>query len=270
MGNNVKLAIGGAIVGVGLFGGAVLGIMKTERVPAGHVGVVYNASGVKEDTLGTGWHITGLLDKTIEYPVKMQTTKYKDMKVSTTDGKSIEIDLAYNFTVDPEKVVSLFNKFGAVEVEDIADNYLRTRLWDAARNTIAKYNVIEIYGEKSSEASGKIQIEFADEVKKLGFNVDNLTLGVPKADKKTQEAIDDRVKATQELERKQTELKITKAEAERKKVEAKGIAEANEIISKSITDKTLQREWLEKWNGKTPLVTGESGSLIQLPLDNQK
>ncbi|MFF3146815.1 hypothetical protein ACFVRU_35140, partial [Streptomyces sp. NPDC057927] len=74
------------------------------------------------------------------------------------------------------------------------------------------------------------------------------------------------VKATQELERKQTELKITKAEAERKKIEAQGIADANEIISKSITDKTLQREWLEKWNGKTPLVT-DGNSMIQIPVN---
>jgi regulator of protease activity HflC (stomatin/prohibitin superfamily) len=166
--------------------------------------------------------------------------------------------------------VSLFNKFGAVEVEDITDNYLRTRLWDAARNTIAKYNVIEIYGEKSSEASGKIQEEFSKDVGKLGFHVDNLTLGVPKADKKTQEAIDERVKATQELERKQTEKKIAKEEAERQKIEAKGIAEANDIVSKSMTKEILTKEWLKKWNGETPVVVGEGGSLIQLPLEDKK
>lgn len=262
---NIKLAIGAGIVGFGLISGAAIGIMKTERIPAGEVGVVYNTQGVEDETLPTGWHINGVLDKTIEYPIKMQTVKYKDMKVATNDGKSIEMDFAYNFTIDPEKVIGLYNKFGAVGVETITDNYLRTRLWESARTTIAKYNVIEIYGEKSSEAGQKIQDSFADEVNELGFTVTNLTIGVPKADESIQEAIDERVKASQQLEKKKTELEIAKAEAERKKVEAEGQAKANKILTQSVTKEILTQQWLEKWDGKTPLVTGESGSLIQIP-----
>lgn len=264
---NIKLALGAGVVGFGLIGGSILGIMKTERIPAGEVGVVYNTKGVEDKVLPTGWHITGLLDKTIEYPVKLQTIKYKDMKVSTNDGKSIEMDFAYNFTIDPDKVTDLFNKFGAVDVGTITDNYLRTRLWESARNNIAKYNVIEIYGEKSSEASAKIQEQFANEVKQLGFTVTDLTIGVPKADKSIQEAIDERVKASQQLEKKKTELQIAKAEAERKRIEAEGQAKANKILSESVTKEILTQQWLEKWNGKTPSVVGESGSLIQLPLE---
>lgn len=265
MTNQLKLAIGAGVVGVTLLGGTVLGIMKTERIPAGEVGVVYNTKGVENEVLSTGWHITGLLDKTIEYPVKLQTVNYKDMKVSTNDGKSIELDFAYNFTIDPSKVSSLFNKFGAVKVDTIQDTYLRTRLWEAARTTISKYNVIEIYGEKSSEASSKIQESFADDIKELGFTITDLTIGVPKADKAIQKAIDERVKASQQLEKKKTELAITKAEAERKEVEAKGQAKANDIISKSTNDKILTQQWLDKWDGKTPLVTGDSDTMIQLP-----
>lgn len=264
---NVKLAVGAGVIGIGLFGSAILGIMKTERIPAGEVGVVYNTKGVEDKVLPTGWHITGLLDKTIEYPVKLQTKQYKNLKVATNDGKSIEMDFAYNFTIDPEKVTDLFNKFGAVDVDTIADNYLRTRLWESARNTISNYNVIEIYGEKSSEASSKIQEQFANEVKQLGFNVTDLTIGVPKADSSIQEAIDERVKASQQLEKKKTELQIAKAEAERKRIEAEGQAKANKILSQSVTKEILTQQWIEKWNGKSPYVVGENGSLIQLPLE---
>ncbi|MFB9219311.1 prohibitin family protein [Kurthia sibirica] len=242
-------------------------ILKTERIPAGEVGVVYNTKGIEDQVLSTGWHITGLLDKTIEYPVKLQTIKNNDIKVSTNDGKSIEMDFAYNFTIDPEKVSDLFNKFGAVDIDTITDNYLRTRLWEAARTTISTYNVIEIYGEKSSDASAKIQDTFSEDIRPLGFTVTDLTIGVPKADESIQNAIDERVKASQQLEKKKTDLAITKAEAERKRIEAEGQAKANRIISKSVTKDILTQQYLEKWDGKTPLVTGDANSMIQIPID---
>ena len=106
-------------------------------------------------------------------------------------------------------------------------------------------------------------------MKSLGFLIDDLTLGVPKPDKATQEAIDARVKSSQELERTQTEIKIAEAEAKKKKIEAEGIADYNEIIKKSMSDEMIKYKWIEKWDGKTPKATG-TDSLLQLPLDDQK
>ncbi|MCY8069320.1 prohibitin family protein, partial [Bacillus haynesii] len=114
----------------------------------------------------------------------------------------------------------------------------------------------------------EIQKTFADDMKGLGFVIDDLTLGVPKPDKATQEAIDARVKSSQELERTQTELKIAEAEAKKKKIEAQGIAEYNEIIKKSMSDEMIKYQWIQKWDGKMPKATG-SNSLIQIPTDEK-
>ena len=258
--------IGGMILtGIILIGGFSVTMMFVERVPSGYVGVVYSTKGVEEKTLGTGWHFIGLFDKVIEYPTRMQTVNYKDIQVATTDGKNIEMDIAYNFTVDSEQVVNLFNKFGAVPVEDITEGYLRTRLWDASRKSVSTYNIIEIYGESSSKAAGEIQVAFAEDVGKLGFIVDNLTMGVPKPDEATQNAINERVKASQELERKETEKKIAEAEAERLKIEAEGKAEANRILSQSITQQVLNQQIIDKWDGILPLVT-DGNTMVQLPV----
>lgn len=267
--NSKNFIAGGIFVAVLLFGGLFIGMMFVERIPSGYVGVVYSTDGVEEETLGTGWHVIGMFDKVIKYPTRMQTVKYKDIQVATTDGKNIEMDIAYNFTVDPVEVVNLFNKFGAVTVEDITEGYLRTRLWDASRKAVSKYNIIEIYGQSSSKAASEIQVAFADDVGTLGFLVDNLTMGVPKPDESTQKAIDERVKATQELERKQTELEIAKAEAERLLVEAEGKANANRILTESLSDKVLNQQIIDKWDGVLPLVT-DGNSMIQLPMGRVK
>ncbi|KIL72490.1 prohibitin family protein [Bacillus badius] len=265
--NNRKI-LGGTIIAIALIAGIALLSLFIEKIPNGYVGVVYSPNGgVQNETLGQGWHLVGLFDKVTKYPVRMQTVNYKDIQVATSDGKSVTVDFAYNYSIQPDKVVAVFNKFGPVEVEQIEESYLRTRLWAAGRKAIAKYSVIDTYGEKSSEAASKVQDLFADDISRLGFTVDNLTLGVPKPDKSTQAAIDKRVEAAQELERKQIELKIAEAEAQKKKIEAEGIAKYNEIIKKSISKEVIQNKWIEKWDGKMPKATG-SNQLIEIPMDD--
>ncbi|RFU62825.1 prohibitin family protein [Peribacillus glennii] len=262
--------LGGIIVGAALILAVLITTMFIEKIPNGYVGVVYSPNGgVQDETLGQGWHLVGLFDKVTIYPVRMQTVNYNDIQVATSDGKNVTIDFAYNYSIQPDKVVDVFNKFGPIEVEQIEDSYLRTRLWDAGRKAIAKYSVIDTYGEKSSEAAVNVQTIFSDDIRDLGFTVDNLTLGVPKPDKATQAAIDKRVEAAQELERKQIELKIAKAEAQKKQIEAKGIADYNDIIKKSISQEVIQNKWIEKWDGKMPKATG-ANQLIQIPIDEQQ
>ncbi|MCI2253064.1 prohibitin family protein [Domibacillus sp. PGB-M46] len=262
-----RKVLGGSLVALALILGLALLSMFIEKIPNGYVGVVYSPNGgVQEDTLGQGWHVVGLFDKVTIYPVRMQTVNYKDIQVATSDGKSVTVDFAYNYSIQPDKVVDVFNQFGPIEVEQIEDSYLRTRLWDAGRKGIAKYSVIDTYGEKSSEAAVNVQTLFAEDIKDLGFVVDNMTLGVPKPDKSTQAAIDKRVEAAQELERKQIELKIAEAEAQKKKIEAQGIAEYNQIIKASISQEVIQNKWIEKWDGVMPKATG-SNQLISIPLD---
>lgn len=190
--NSTKKIIGGIIVGAALILGGITASLFIEKIPNGYVGVVYSPNGgVKSETLDQGWHLVGLFNKVTEYPVRMQTVDNEDIKVATSDGKNISMDIAYNYVVQPDKVVELFNKFGAVDIETIENTYLKTRLWDAARKSISKYSVIDTYGQKSSEAASEVQKTFADDMKDLGFLIDDLTLGVPKPDKATQEAIDD-------------------------------------------------------------------------------
>ncbi|MFJ7982377.1 prohibitin family protein [Lysinibacillus xylanilyticus] len=261
----LKLKIGGAITGLALVGGLLITPMFVEKVPVGNVGVVYNIDGVEEKPLNQGWHLVAPFDKVIDYPVKTQTVNYNSVAVATSDGKNIDLDIAFNFNVDATKAVGLYNKFGAVTVDNIADGFLRTRLRDSARQVVSKYSVIDIYGEKSSDAQAKIQESFAKDVEKLGFMVEGLTLGVPKADQATQDAIDARVKASQELEKKNTEIETARKEAERLRVQAEGEAKANRIISESLTSQLIEKQTIEKWNGVTPTVTGTGGTMVQIP-----
>lgn len=273
-----KFKIGAIFVGVVIALVILILPLFIERIPNGYVGVVYSPNGgVQDDVLGQGWHLIGIFDRVTKYPVRMQTVHYNDMQVATSDGKNITIDFAYNYQIQPEMVVPIFNKFGPIAVEDIENSYLRTRFWDAARQGISKFTVIDTYGEKSTDAKVKVQEIFSKDVGELGFVIQDVTVGVPQPDEKTQEAIDLRVKASQELERKNTEVQIAEKEAERKRVEAEGIAQAriaeaegiakaNRLIQESLTDRVLQHQLIEQLpNIELPKVMGGDGNIISLP-----
>ncbi|WP_409305521.1 prohibitin family protein [Peribacillus sp. SCS-155] len=247
-----RFKIGGLVIGCVLILTGVLTPLFIEKIAPGHVGVVYSPNGgVEAKTLGPGWHVVGFFKKVTEYPVRKQTANANNLGLATSDGKNVTIDFTYNYHVEPNKVVGLFNEFGPIPVEELEKNYMKSRLKDAARKVLSHYSVLELYGSKSGDVSIQVQETFADDVAKDGFIVEALTLGTPHPDKATQTAIDATVKAKQELERKKTEIELAKAEAERKKIEAQGNADAaiakaegdakaNKLLADSITPELIK------------------------------
>ncbi|MES9681649.1 prohibitin family protein [Gottfriedia acidiceleris] len=266
--------IGGSIAGAVVLTAGIVLPMFIEKIPTGHVGLVYSPSGgVQKEVLTEGWKMVGLFDKVIEYPTRLRTVTYKDMVVSTRDGKNINADISYSYKVDPAKAVSIFKEFGNIPVEEIESGYLEKRMLAAAREAVSEYDLLGIYGADSSKAGLEIQTKFEDDVKRFGFMVSDVTLGAPKPDAATQAAIDSRVQASQETEKKKIELENEKIEAEKKRViaegdakkkliEAKAEAEANKIVSNSVTDQLLKKWEMDArkehgWvtvQGATPLV----------------
>lgn len=220
------------------------------RIPEGQVGVVYKANGGVQTTLNAGYHTTGLFSKVQKYPVRMQTVKTK-INVATSDGKKLELPMSYQLQINKDKVVDIFKKFGSSDIETVQDSYLKTQLYKVSREVVAEYSVLDIYSNGASEASATITKDFADNVKQQGFIVTDVTVGTPSADRATEDAINERVKAAQNNELKKQELENAKIEAQKQKVEAEGEAAAkvakaegeaksNKLISDSMTPELIK------------------------------
>ncbi|MGI4324003.1 prohibitin family protein, partial [Klebsiella pneumoniae] len=233
--------------------GFIILLMCITKIPQGHVGVVYSVNGVKEDTKSPGWHLTAPFDKVNKYPTKTQTHKYKDLNVATSDGKNIKLDIDVSYKVDATKAVNLFNRFGSADIEELEKGYLRSRVQDNVRQAISKYSVIDAFGVKTGEIKQDTLNKLNDNLEKQGFIIDDIALSSPTADKNTQKAIDERVKANQELERTKVDKQIAEENAKKKEIEAKGEKKANDIRSESLTEEVLQQQLIEKWNGKQPI-----------------
>lgn len=258
-----------ALIGVIAFAfiaGIVTLVLLVSRIDTGHVGVVYSINGgVQDDVLGQGWHVVSPTERVIEYPVRTQNKSYEYLSVATTDGKTIHMPVTINYHVDPERASAVYNKFGDVSVDSLEDGHIKTRVHDALRNTISDYTVIEAFGEKI----GDIKLETIElaksELDDVGIIIEDIMLSAPEPDAETQAAIDDRVKATQELERKKTDIEIAESEAERKRIEAEGESEANALIQDSLSEEILQQQMIEKWSGEQPIQIGGEGVIVDLP-----
>ena len=249
--------IGAVVVGAGLVFGLITAPFFMEKVPEGHVGVVYTPSGGASKIITPGFKFVGLFNGVTELPIRTQTIK-TTLSVSTNDGKKIKMSATYNYKVvnDKKSVLHLFKEQGAQTPEELEKGYLYSKLYKAARETISQYSLMDIYGEKTTEASAKVTKDFAAMVEDMGFEVSDVTLGAPDADPTTQAAIDSRIQASQETEKKKIELENEKIEAVKKKtvaqgdadaqlIRAKGEADANREIQNSITEQVLRNKEME-------------------------
>lgn len=249
-----------------------------EKVDEGNVAVVYSPSGGATRTLSPGWSIIKPFEKTTEYPVRIQTAS--DMfAVTTSDGKKINVEVRYQYKVSPDSVLDIFRELGSQDIEQIQAGYLSTNLFRVGRSVISDYSLYDVYGESATEISGELTDMFAGEVSEMGFIVSDVTMGTPEADAQTQAAIDARVQASQENELKKQELENEKIDAQKREliaeskarevlIEAEAQAKANETIRNSITNELIQKQWIEKWDGVMPTVSGtDSGIMLDLPAE---
>lgn len=272
-----KFRLGGILLGLVLFIGLIGAMLLTERVPEGKVAVVYSPSGGAVEVLNPGWHVIGLFEKTQEYPTRITIVKTK-VSVTTQDGKKITMPARYEMKVEKSKVLEIFKELGSQNIEAIQEGYLYQQLFKASRSTISGYSVLDIFGTKTTEASAKVTESMRESSGKLGFIITDVTLGNPEVDAATQEAIDQRVKAAQALEKLKLDKQIAEETAEKQKIEAqgiaeaeiekaRGIAEANKLLQQSITPELLKKMEMEArlkhgWitiQGATPLVESTEG-----------
>ncbi|MEB9469491.1 prohibitin family protein [Bacillus cereus] len=272
----------GAIATAGILGLMIIGgAMSTTKISQGHAGVVYSPNGgVKQETLSQGWNLVSPFNKVTEYPISTSNVNYKDLAIATKDGKPLTMEITYDYFNDVEKLPHIFNKFKGAKPDAIEESWLKSRLKESALSVSSKYTILEVFQNRENIRT-EIQKKFQDDVKKHGFVVENVTLGNPKADGQTEQALQKVINEQQKLEALEIEKKQAVVEAEKKMEEAKGEAEsrrikaegeakANETVKQSLSPEIVNYESIKKWDGKLPQVTGGSTPMVQVPQAENK
>lgn len=224
-----KGAIGGSILGVAIAGGLILTAMCAERVPTGHVGVVYNMNGgVDGEILTQGWHIVSPTKKVTTYSIGIEqsylTAAYKgdskkdeSFSTPTSDGKSLTVDLEFSYKFDETRVAETFTRFKGQSGENVKNTFIKPKMIAWTQEVTAKYPVTDVFGDKRQELNEALDIYLKEKFEPYGIIIDTVNFTNISTDEETQAAIQKKVTAQQELELAQIEAQTAKVQAEKDK-----------------------------------------------------
>ncbi|WP_353777594.1 SPFH domain-containing protein [Winogradskyella sp. 3972H.M.0a.05] len=257
-----------------IVGLVVLVILLTKSavtIGSGEAGVLYKqfGGGVDiENTYGEGFHIVAPWNRMIIYEVREQTVPESLQELLSVDGLPIEVDLSIQFKPNRQSLGKLHQNVG----QEYYSRKVKPAINSVARSIIGQYTAEELYSSKKNTIQNEIQSQTKTDLAKV--NIDLIQVLVEKIElpKKITDAIEDKKTKEQELEKYKYLLQTEEKEADRKRVEAQGKADANRILSASLTDKILQDKGIEATmklsespNSKVIVIgSGESGMPIIL------
>lgn len=222
----------------------------------------------------TGYTIYNPITKSVfKYPVYAQIADYSAFMVKTKDGAEFTMDPELVYWVERDKAIDIFTKFRK-KLPEIEKGYILTCVKDAYRIVGNSYNSDELMASRSN---------FENEVEQLlvksltdeGFHVDKFTMDIVPPSS-LQSAIDAKNEAIQAALKAENEVKAAEANAKIAVAKARGDGEAmkikadaeayyNRTIAASLSQLIVQEDWIEKWNGVLPQVSGGNTPLIQIP-----
>lgn len=275
---NNKGKIGAVIVAAVIILAIIICMLCTTRVPAGYVAVQYSMNGgVKDKVLTQGWHIVPPTVKTTKYTVGIeQSYLTKDEKgdsedndrftASSAEGKAIDIDLTFTYQYKPEDVTGVFTRFKGQSGEEVKNSFIKPNIISWSKEVLAKYNVADIIGAEKENVNKAITSYVAKKFEPYGITVSNVTLINVGVDKKTREAINNKIAAQQNAEtqkiKNKTKVDKAKSDAEAMEIEAKAEAKANKMVRESLTDEIIKQQYIEKWDGKLPTTNAGKNDFI--------
>jgi len=277
----MRKGITGAVVAGGaIILAIVLLIMCSVRVPAGYVAVQYSLNGgVKDKVLTQGWHFIPPTVHATKYTVGIEQSyltkddrgdseEDESYSASSAEGKALDIELTYTYQYQPENVTAVFTRFKGQSGKEVKESFIKPNIISWSKEVIARYNVADILGAEKANVNKDITEYVAKKFEPYGITISNVSLINVGVDKKTKEVINDKIAAQQKAETQkienQTKVDKAKADAEARLIEAKAEAEANELLQKSLSDKVLKQQYLEKWDGVLPKVSSDSSMIYDI------
>jgi prohibitin 1 len=219
----------------------VLALSQTFTVvPAGSVGVVDFFGTVSDLTLKAGINMINPLARVVKFSVKTEEIK-EVMDVPSKEGLTVRLELSALFHLNPEKAAEVYKTIGENYIQIILEPQFRS----VARGVTSGYDARALYTSEREVISQIIQKDLEKLVEPRGITIESTPLrqvGLPAG---LTESITEKLRAEQESQRMQFVLTKEKQEAERKRIEAQGISDFQNIVARGISDQLLRWKGIE-------------------------
>lgn len=248
------------------FSGLIVLLRSLAIVPAGHVGIVDQFGAVSNQTLDSGIHLKYPLANVVRLSTQTQELK-ETTETPSQDGLIVTADVSILYRLDPAKATQIYKTLGK-EYEQVI---LVPQFRSAIRSATAKYSSQTLYTSKRAAVAQELQQEMSQALGDRGIFVEAVLLRNVTLPPKLQDSVQAKLQAEQDSQRMEFVLQKEKKEADRKRIEAQGIADSQRIIAQGLTDKILQFRQIEateklaqSQNAKVVIVGGEAKTLPML------
>lgn len=209
-------------------------------IPAGHSGVIDFFGSVSDKTLGPGVNFVNPMATVVKFDTRKQEIK-EVMNVPSKEGMSVELEISMIFQLKMDKVNQIYKTAG--NYEEYLQKLVVPNFRSVVRGVTTKYEAKALYTAERDKLENEMRDKLASvreiaEITVLSTPLRQITL--PRG---LTASIEEKLKSEQESQRMTFVLERERQEAERKRIEAKGIADFQEIVSKGISEQLL------KWKG---------------------
>ena len=239
----------------------------TVTVPSGYAGLTFHTFGEgvnpEEAPLKSGFHFKAPWNKVYKYEIR-QTEQMEALEVLSSNLLKINMDMTV-FT-QPQ-----YDKLGYLEIQrgrDYEEKVIRPAMRSVAREVIAKYLPEEFNTTKREQIQLEIKEQLASKLVENYVQLNDVLIRNIQLPVTLEKAIERKLQQEQESLEYKFRLEKAEKEADRLRIEAAGIRDFEEIISKGLSEKLLKWKGIEATkeiaksnNSKVVIVGGGEGGL---------
>jgi regulator of protease activity HflC (stomatin/prohibitin superfamily) len=260
---------------------------RTQWIPAGSVGLIYDAgSGLQKEVYTPRAITVGWRQKLYTYPTQLQAAIYTQdldegemktadgIQVTTSDNANTTFDVTVIYRVKKDDVVTVFNNFGPIPIEDIQTLHIRRAVKDAVNDISTRYEVFQLMGEKREEVSRLATEGLRQRLASKGITIQNVMLGSCFPSPELQQKINSRVNSYTQLEISRLQREVAEIERQSSIVKAGAEAQARQLSAAKTEQRSLEmlklqaaEDAIKRWNGSLPTVESKPGQTIIIGRD---
>jgi regulator of protease activity HflC (stomatin/prohibitin superfamily) len=195
----------------------------------------------------------------------------REIDASSKEYQSVKLTGTMNFSIDAQQADDLYQRVGL----DFADRVIDSAFSDMIKEIVPQYGVTEILA-KREEIRVRTKMKLAEALGRYGIIIEDIYLTNIAFSPEYTAAIEQKQVAAQAVEREREILNQKRIQAEQAEAEAQGqaraeiaraqgSAEANKLLTQSITPTLIDYQRVQKWDGRMPLYQGGDPNVL-LPL----
>ena len=227
-------------LGVAAFVIVILLFASVTRVGTGHVGVLTLFGRVTNETLGEGIHLINPLKTNNELSIQTQTLK-ESASVPSSEGLMMALDTSLIYHLSPDRAAEVFQKIGSDYETIVVEPTLRS----AIRESTASHTANALYTGEREMVAKQIFEQVNESLAKRGITVENVLLRDIQLPATLKASIEAKQQAEQEALAMNFRLQKETQEAQRKRIEAAGVRDFQQIVAQGITPSLLEWKGIE-------------------------